>query len=123
MNISSSPQRLSLLTITVCIVAAAWILVAEPTGPWVALSVLLPAIAGTLVVFTLVKTIRQMDELQRSIHLEAFAISFGVLALLTFVQLGLDQIGQPVAIDPGLFLLLLEGLWIASYLWAKRRYQ
>lgn len=116
-------KRLAAVTTMVALAAAAWILATEEGGPLAVVSLILPTLTGLLIVATIMTAIRHLDELQRRIHLEALAMAFGALSLVAFVLIGLDEMGQPYAVRPGLFLLLIDGLWLGSYLVARRRYQ
>jgi hypothetical protein len=118
-----SVRRLGAITGAVALAAAAWILATEEGGPLAIVSLILPTLTGLLIVATIMTAIRHLDELQRRIHLEALAMAFGALSLVAFVLIGLDEMGQPFAVRPGLFLLLIDGLWLGSYLVARRRYQ
>ncbi len=120
---STNSKQMSQVAILFSVATVFWILFADPTGPWIAVSVVLPAVTGLLVVSSLIRSIRKMDELQRQIHLEALAIAFGALSVLVFIQIGLAQIGRPLIFQPGVFLLILEGMWLGAYLWAKRHYK
>jgi len=118
-----SVRSLGAITALVALAAAAWILANEEGGPLAIVSLILPALTGVLIVATIMTAIRHLDELQRRIHLEALAMAFGALSLVAFVLIGLDEMGQPYAVRPGHFLLLIDGLWLGGYLVAQLRYR
>lgn len=122
---SSHPtvQRMGAVTAVLALAAAAWILATDEGGPLAIVSLLLPVLAGVMMVATIMTAIRHMDELQRRIHLEALAMAFGALSLVAFMLIGLDEMGRPYAVRPGLFLLLIDGLWLGGYLLAQRKYR
>ena len=111
------------VTAVLALAAAAWILVTDEGGPLAIVSLVLPVLAGAMMVATIMTASRHMDELQRRIHLEALAMAFGALSLVAFVLIGLDEMGRPYAVRPGLFLLLIDGLWLGGYLLAQRKYR
>jgi len=53
----------------------------------------LPALLAILFVVAFVKDVRRLDEMRRSIHLQAAAISFLLTVILTFVFDGLNGAG------------------------------
>ena len=96
------------------------------TGTWLSIAVaLLPILPFIIFLLALIRGIRQMDELERRIQLEAFAVAFP-LALLLLLTLGLLELAVKLKPEdwsyrhlwPFLFIFYLIGLVIA-----KRRYQ
>ena len=122
-NSHPAVMRLAAATVVVALASAAWILATEEGGPLAFVSLLLPVLTGVLVIATIMTALRHLDELQRRIHLEALAMAFGALSLVAFVFIGLDEMGRPASIGPGLFLLLIDGLWLGSFWLARRKYQ
>ena len=122
-NSHPAVKRLAASTVVVALASAAWILSTEEGGPLAVVSLLLPVLTGVLVIATIMTALRHLDELQRRIHLEALAMAFGALSLVAFVFIGLDEMGRPASIGPGLFLLLIDGLWLGSFWLARRKYQ
>ena len=122
-NSHPAVKRLAASTVVVALASAAWILSTEEGGPLAVVSLLLPVLTGMLVIATIMTALRHLDELQRRIHLEALAMTFGALSLVAFVFIGLDEMGRPASIGPGLFLLLIDGLWLGSFWLARRKYQ
>jgi len=83
----------------------------------------LPFFLWTLV--ELVGAIRELDELERRIQLEALAIAFP-LAVVLFMTLGLIEVAQPLDPDNWSFRHVwpfLTLFYIVGLLVAKRRYE
>ncbi len=118
--------RLLMLSVAVAIaiVAAAWWgkqLPLRSTGR-IALALFQGAVTAVLIV-AMVRPMRQYDELQRRIHLEALALAFVGTAIIAttygfLVNAGLPDIDWADWIWPGMVVLWVVGLMIAN-----RRYR
>jgi len=83
---------------------------------------LLPMIPAAAVCWSVIRQIRRVDEMQRTIQLEALAIAFAATALTTFSYGFLESAGFPklsmFAVWP-----LMAGFWIVGGVIAQRRYR
>jgi hypothetical protein len=83
---------------------------------------LLPSLLGLQAVRSYLRFLRETDELQRKIQLDAVALGFGAGMLFMFGYRLLERIGAPVldTSDPVLVMMLVyaAGLWLG-----RRRYQ
>jgi hypothetical protein len=91
----------------------------SPLAPIIALLPILPVLFG---VFALMSFVRNIDELQQKIQLEAMAFSLGVTGLITFA-LGLVE-GTGIAPLGMVWVLpMMTALWGIGLAIATRRYQ
>ena len=119
-------RRLLMLSVAVAltILAASWAGKQLPLrSPGRIALALLQGVATAVLVVAMVKPMRQYDELQRRIHLEALAIAFVGTAILGtaygfLVNAGLPDIDWADWIWPGMVVLWVVGLVIAN-----RRYR
>ena len=100
---------------------------AEITAPaWGSLKglfVALPLIPMLFALRALVRDLGTLDELQRRVHLEAFAFSLGCVCLVTF-SLGMLQAFADTGRVSMIFVLPMAILfWFVGAALAKRRYQ
>lgn len=105
-----------LLLLAITAVRAGW------APGWEVLLALLPLVPGIFVVFIVVASIRQMDEMQRRIQLEALAYAFGILFLALLTETLLEISGRPAS-DPGVYILYMAAAWMIGQLLARWRYQ
>jgi hypothetical protein len=94
----------------------------DPDAPWripLALAPTIPAIYGLM---AFVRFMGGMDELQRSIQLEAIAFGFGGTAILTFGYGFLQGVGFPNLNWTFIFPLMI-GLWGIGVAVAGRKYR
>jgi uncharacterized membrane protein (DUF485 family) len=93
-----------------------------PTGAGRVVIGLMPMLGALVVAVTVIGTLRQLDELQRRIQLEAIAMSFVGTALITFAWGFAEDAGLPrmstFAVWP-----LMAVLWVVGLFFAGRRYQ
>jgi len=85
---------------------------------------LLPIFPGIFVLLSAVEAIVAQDELQQRIQLEAFALAFGGMFLLTLSESllqGLTWI-KFVSQPPGVRILEMGAFWMIGQLMARRRY-
>jgi hypothetical protein len=119
-------RRLLLLSVGVAlaIVAAAWVGRQLPLrSPGRIAIALLQGAATTVLIVAMVRPMKQYDELQRRIHLEALALAFVGTAIISstygfLVNAGLPDIDWADWIWPGMVVLWVIGLVIAN-----RRYK
>ncbi|MBX3047756.1 MAG: hypothetical protein KIT46_08000 [Anaerolineales bacterium] len=84
---------------------------------------LLPLIPGIfIVIFVARDQMMAMDELERTIQLEALSLAFGGMFLVLLASSLLGIAGVP-PIDLGTALISMGVLWGAGQLLARRRYQ
>lgn len=91
-------------------------------GPWKYLVVLLPMIPAGFVPLTAIRFLRQIDEMQRLIQLEALAFAFTVSALITFGYGFLEAVGLP-HLNWTLVWPIMGVSWAVGLLIAHRRYE
>jgi hypothetical protein len=89
---------------------------------WRYLLIPIPAIPVIYGVAVLVRAVRDMDELQQRIQLEAFAFALGATGVLTFVYGYLELAGLP-HINPVVVLPAMAALWAVGLALASRRYR
>ncbi len=91
-------------------------------SPWRYLVAPLPVLPAIGLMVALVRYLRDIDELQRRIQLEAIGMAFGATALITFCYGFLQNVGFPPldAIWIGPAMVVLWGMTSAL---ATRRYQ
>ena len=94
----------------------------DPGAVWRIPVALLPVVPAIVLIMVFVRQLRGMDELQRSIQLEALAIGFGGTAVLTFGYGFLQGVGFPLLNWTFVFPLMI-GLWGIGVAIAGRRYQ
>lgn len=95
----------------------------EPAGPWRVAAALLAVPPSAFLIYTFVRWIRGLDELQRKIVGEAVAIAFCV-SLVAMVGLeGLQKAGYNTAIrwEDGWEMMVF--LYVAAYAYTNRRYK
>ena len=86
--------------------------------------VLVPLVPGFLIVFSMIAAIRNMDEMQRRIQLEALGFAFaGMFMLLLTESLLAGAVGPQQAQGPGAYIFYMAMMWAVGLLVARRRYQ
>jgi hypothetical protein len=105
---------------------AARALLEQPLAPPVAVAVaLFPVPFFALWLLALIRGIRQLDELQQRIQLEAVAVAF-LLALLLVMTLGLLELAVPLSRDDWSYRhvwAFLPLFYLLGLTLARRRYQ
>jgi hypothetical protein len=91
----------------------------SPLTPVIAVLPILPVLFG---VFALMSFVRNVDELQQKIQLEAMAFSLGVTGLITFA-LGLTEGTGLPTVGMVWVLPMMAALWGIGLAIASRRYQ
>jgi hypothetical protein len=84
---------------------------------------LLPVAAYVACLVSYLGLIRQTDELQRRVHLEALAIAFPSTAVLVFAAEYMRKAGLISQFKPDYVLVAMLVLWGVGFLVAWRRYQ
>ena len=113
---------LAMLAYGVVLIASILLLQGNPEAWWrfpVALSPVIPALVGMQVI---VRVVREMDELQQRIQLEAVAFSLGSTAMLTFSYGFLEGVGFP-HLNWTFVLPMIVALWGIGQIVARRRYR
>jgi hypothetical protein len=116
---------LSVLCIAVAIdVAAGWLLEQPSLGSNACfLFALLPIPANLVLVAVVVRTIRQLDEFLRRVHLEAAAIAFLLTGVAVLVY-GYLQKGQSVhQVNVGIAWVFMASFYGIGYVIASRHYR
>ncbi|SDI17058.1 hypothetical protein SAMN05216588_11264 [Pseudomonas flavescens] len=106
----------------IAVLISVLLLATLPEGGLRTLCALLPVAPLFAVAATVVRQVRQLDELARSIHFEALAMAFVGTALLTFSYGFLETAGFPRL---SMFFVwpLLASLWALGTWIAWRRYR
>lgn len=87
-----------------------------------ALIALLPMLPGVAMCWAIVRNLRRMDELQRRIQLESFAVAFAGTGLITFGYGFLEGVGFPKLSAFAVWPLMCT-LWIVSGQFCAWRYR
>ena len=82
----------------------------------------LPSVAGAMLVAAFTRYLREVDELQRTIQLQALALGFGGGFLAICGYATFEQLGAP-AVDPGTMLAIMPVLYAIGTLIGWRRYR
>lgn len=127
MRVERGPFRgfvVSLTLLILSVIAVSWSFAVYDIGPGLrlAMSFIPPAIWAVCIIFVL-RMLRQLDELQRRIHLEALALAFPSLAVAILTCEYLRKAGIITSLKPDHILMMMMGLLLVSYLIAWRRYQ
>lgn len=86
--------------------------------------VLLPLVPGFLIVLSMIAAIRNMDEMQRRIQLEALGFAFaGMFMLLLTESLLAGVMGPQQTQGSAAYLFYMAMMWLVGLLVARRRYQ
>ena len=93
-----------------------------PESPWRFPIALLPMLPIGLGLLTFLRLFGDMDELQKRIHLDALAFSFGIIGPLTFSYGLLQNVGLPQFSYLAIFPLMIA-LWGLGYVIAAWRYR
>lgn len=117
------PAFLSMLAYALVLAISLRLLARGIDSRTVAIAVTLaPMVPATLLCYSIIGVIRRLDEMQRRIQLEAFALAFAGTALVTFSYGFLENVGFPklsaFAVWP-----VMCGLWMAGILVGHLRYR
>jgi hypothetical protein len=116
-------ELMSVITLYACALALSGALLrAWPEGAVRIPIALLPMLPALLIPVVCVRFLRQADELQQRIQLEALGFAFVGTAVITFGYGFLEVIGFP---SPGAFAVwpLMGALWLAGLGLARWRYR
>jgi hypothetical protein len=101
--------------------------VTEVFTPWASslrcLFVLLPLVPMFLALRAFIRSLDSLDELQRRIHLEAFAFSLSCICMLTFSYGMLEAFVDQQHVSLIFVLPMAIIFWFVGVLLARRRYQ
>lgn len=86
---------LALLAYMMFLVGSVTILRANPEADWRYVVAIVPVAPAALVLFLFVRRLARLDELQKRIQTEAFGLSLGATALITFAYGFLEGVGMP----------------------------
>ena len=116
-------RRLSIFLVLYSISTMMMVLRDPPEGSLVRwMTALLPVLWGLLITRTLIQHIRQSDELQRRIYLEAFAVAFPITALIALTVGLLDYVGVQ-QLNGAWYVTIMLVLWVIGQIMAKRKYE
>jgi hypothetical protein len=99
-----------------------WLMQQAGDSPARYLIALLPVVPVTFGILAFVRSLREMDELQRRIQFEAFGFSLGMTALVTFTLGFLERAGFP-PISMIWVLPIILAFWGIGGAIASRRYR
>jgi hypothetical protein len=128
MNQLSSKQYLrefliAMAAYSVVIIVSFTVIHASPSSAWWRIPLaLVPVIPILFALRAFLRAFHRMDELQRRIHLEAFALSFGITCVVTFSYGLLGYVGLP-SLNWVYILPLMTTLWGIGLAIATRRYK
>lgn len=106
------------------VVLITWLLKVQSLGaPVRGVLVLIPVAAYVVAMVCYLRLIRQGDELQRRIHLEALAIAFPSSVVAVFACEYLRKAGFIAEFKPDYALMIMLALWGLGFFIAWRRYQ
>lgn len=104
--------------------ALEWMGNAQPAGPRLAVA-LIPIVPFVAFIWKFISSMRQADELERRIQLEALAIAFPLATVLLMI-LALVQLAMPLNPDDWSYRhvwYFLPIFWLGGLSIARRRYQ
>lgn len=107
-----------------CFVAALWVLRENllPDGPLSWLVAALPTVAGFVLLSSFTRYLHEIDELQRSIQLQAMALGFGGGYLAICAWATFEQVGAP-HVDPLSLLAIMPILYAVGTVAGHLRYR
>lgn len=117
------PALLSMLAYAVTLMVSLTLLARGIDNQFAAIAITLaPMVPAIILCWSIVGVIRRLDEMQRRLQLEAFALAFAGTALITFSYGFLENVGFPklsaFAVWP-----VLCGLWIVGVFIGQLRYR
>jgi L-lactate permease len=123
----SRPARILLIVLcvgTAIDIVAAWLLGQPGFGTPARIAFALLPIPGNLVlVAAIVRTIRQLDEYMRQVHLEAVAIAFLLTAVAVFIYGYLQRALVVNALNVGIVWIFMAAFYGIGYAIAARHYR
>lgn len=112
----------ALVAYTLVLVVSIWFIKANPESIWRIPAALAPMIPAASIPFVVMRYLRNIDELQRQIQLEALGFAFGGTAILTFAYGFLQGVGFPQASWFWIWPIMAV-LWGLGTALATRRYR
>ena len=109
----------------VCFLAASWLVKVDPfsSGPLGWAVAVLPSIVAVFAVIAYGRYLREADELQRAIQLQALALAVCAgFVVWPAVQL-IERLGAPIGEWPSVTLLTMVVFYVIGILRSRRRYQ
>src|SRR5580698_3422404 len=122
-------QRIGVLIAVLCVataidVAAVWLLGQPGMGSGACfVFALLPIPANLLLVAVIVRSIRQLDEFQRRLHLEAATIAFLLTGLAVFIYGLLQRANVVRHLNVGIVWIFMAAFYGAGYVITARHYR
>ena len=95
---------------------------AYPDATWRAVVALIPMIPGIFIATGIVRSIQQLDEMERKILLEGMSISF-MATFILLISMGLLGAAGVQQLNGSYIALFMVVLWLIGKLWGHRRYQ
>jgi hypothetical protein len=112
------------IALILSVIVISWLFETQELGPGIRLAlVLVPVTAWVFALLFYYRLIRQLDELQRQIHLEALAFAFTGLAVAIIACEYLRKAGFISLLKPDHVLMMMVILWPLGFAIAWRRYQ
>lgn len=106
----------------VVVAVSVWFINTNPESFWRIPAALTPIIPASYVPFVVMRYLRNIDELQRQIQLEALGFAFAGTAILTSAYGFLESVGFP-AVSWIFVWPIMGGLWGLGTALASRRYR
>lgn len=121
-SLSPAKQLFSSLALYVLLLALS--LIAARAVPQYRLPIMLvPLVPGFLIVLSILAAIRNMDEMQRRIQLEALGFAFaGMFMLLVTEALLTAASGPQPPYGPAMYIFYMAMMWAVGLLVANRKY-
>jgi hypothetical protein len=101
---------LALIAYLMVLVGTVMIVKANPEADWRYFIAVLPVIPAAVLLWLFVRAIARLDEVQKRMHMQAFAFSIGGTALVTFGYGFLEGAGLP-HLSWTLVVLVIAALW------------
>jgi uncharacterized membrane protein len=119
-----SPAKQLFWSLAVYVLLLILSLIAARVVPQYRLAIMLvPLIPGFLIVLALLAAIRNMDEMQRRIQLEALGFAFAGMFMLLVTEALLNAgLAQPPAPAAGIYIFYMAMMWGVGLLVARRKY-
>lgn len=112
----------SMIAYVIVVLVSGWLLRNMGESPLRALVAIMPVLPIVIGLWAFMMFVRQLDELQRRIQLEAFAFSLGCTGLITFTLGLLENAGVPQVGIIWVFPMMIV-FWGIGLAIAERRYR
>ncbi|MCW5874025.1 MAG: hypothetical protein KIS88_05200 [Anaerolineales bacterium] len=122
---SLSPAKQLFASLAVYALLLVLSLIAARVVPQYRLAIMLvPLVPGFLIVLSILAAIRNMDEMQRRIQLEALGFAFAGMFMLLVTEALLDAgLGHSQTQGAGMYIFYMAMMWAVGLLAARRKYQ